>query len=413
MAYRLKHKVRYIPWHKMPKMNVSDEQFTEIFKSLDPKKRFTGFYTKRSSYEEGSWTTKRLGLNRNIYIRKNGRYLHYWSHIDNHKNYDGNKEKKKYLGRAAISTVNSMFEEKNNVTLKGAFGYSPIEVKLMCSPKQFYYTNDKYFNKELLSVSMADFTSHYPASAAGQLPDYRTAKTVQGTVKPTKEWPFALYIKSGHIAEYGVFDSHDWVNHKLFDRLFVFHDEYRGSTLVHKAQHPFLNPDEDETILMKASAYELGDIYAELYAKRKENEEFKNAMNKSIGYMATCVYSSFRLAHIRAFIIGRANAKMLKVVDEVGLKPIIQICVDGVAYIGSSTHGLENKTLGSLHQEFSGAKGIFRELNCYIIEQDDKIIKVKHACYNACEGGDIDNPTSLQDINKWYRTPFIEEEEDE
>ena len=174
-----------------------------------------------------------------------------------------------------------------------------------------------------MKCSSIDGCSQYPAHICGRLPDAHTAVRYEGTVKPNEEYPVAFYINSGHCAEYGVFDTHDWVNHRLFDRLFVFKDEYKGNILVHLAQKPLTNPNTDCTILCKRSKYHLGDIYQELYDKRKENEEFKNAMNKSIGYMATCTYKSYQLAHIRAIIIGRANAKMLKICDQVGIRSII------------------------------------------------------------------------------------------
>lgn len=414
MSKLIRNQIRYIPWHKQKSINLKQDDFELIYMSLDPNKKIKGeSYTIRSLFREnGSWIKIKRGHQYNLYIHENGEYTHFWTNFyDDSKNYQGVTENS---GKRAITTVKTLFEEETGTTLLKAFGYSPIEIKLMCSPKQFYYTNPKFMNpnEDISSVSMVDFTSHYPSCAAGQLPDYHTAITCEGTIEPTKEYPFALYVKSGHIAEYGRFDSHTWVKHALFDRLFVFQDEYKGNRLVHKAQHPFIKPENDVTILMKPSKYQLGNVYAKLYSKRKENEEFKNAMNKSIGYMATASYKTFKLAHIRAFIIARANAKMLKVADEINIRNIIQICVDGAAYIGSREQGVNEKALGLLHQEFRGAIGRFSQLNCYIIKKDNAIIKVKHGCYNACtDGSDIDHPTSLNDIKKWYKQSKIYEEE--
>lgn len=384
--------------------NKTKSEFDTLFRALDPKKRINE-YTKRVLYGEGSWAMIKKGKYCHLYMLKDGKYSHYWTNqFDDSKNYGTNR---KDLGKKAISTVKQLFEEYNHVTLKKAFGYSDIEIKLMCSPKQFYYTNNKLIdpNKDLNYVSMVDFTAHYPSSAMGKLPDWHTRVTYPGTIQPNEEYPFALYTKSGHIAEYQVFDSHDWVNHRLFQNLFVFKDEKDGGVIVHKAQHPTLDPDQDETILMKASSYSLGPVYEKLYEQRKDNEAFKFAMNGSIGYMATQSYTTFRLAHIRAFIIGRANAKMLAVADSIGLRNIIQICVDGAAYLGSHEQGVNYKALNTLHQEFTGATGRFRQFNCYIIKKDDKIIKVKHGAFDACnDGSDINNPTSLNDVNKWIKT---------
>lgn len=416
MAHRLKDIANNIEWHKRPRTNLKIDEFEKLYSSLSKLKKIDpkGF-VRRTSYDEGSWCIRIKGWTRHLFMKKNGEYLHFWSNRDDKKNYC---EVDTGTGKRAMQTVKNMFEDKYGVTLKKAFGYAPLEVKLMCSPKQFYFTSDehktnkKYVDKILQSLSMVDFTSHYPGSIDGDLPDWHTAKEFPGTVKPTEEYPFAFYMKSGHIAEYGVFDTHDWVGHELQNNLFVLKDEYKGNILVHNAQKYLTNPDSDCTILCKSSKYHLGDIYKELYARRKEDEEFKNAMNKSIGYMATAKYSTYKLAHIRAFVIGRANAKMLDIVNKIGLKKIVQICVDGALYIGSQTIGIDHKELGKPYQEFTGYKGIFRQLNCYIIaDHDDHIFKVKHSCYNTCEdGSDIDNPTCLEDIRKWIRTTPIEEE---
>lgn len=409
--HNLKKQISYIPWYRMPRENLVKKEFNDLYVSRDPKKRID-YYTKRVLYDEGSWAMTYNGYYCHLYTMEDGELLHYWTNvIDDNKNHGTHREHK---GRAAISTVERMFKEKTGVTLKKAFGYVDIEYKLMSSPKQLYYTNDKLMSEDvtITDLSMVDFTAHYPSSVGNRLPDAHTAIECPGTVAPTEEYPFAFYMKSGHLAEYGVFDTHDWVMNKLFDRLFVYQDDYKDKILVHKKQHPFLKPEEDTTILMKASQYSLGPVYEELYERRKEDEEFKNAMNRSIGYMATASYKSFKLAHIRAVIIARANAKMLEVIDKIGLRNIIQVCVDGAAYVGNKKIGIDYKAINTLHQEFTGAVGRFSQLNCYIVEKNGEIIKVKHGCFNGCsDGSDIDHPTSLDDIKKWRRTKYPFEEE--
>lgn len=407
--------VEDIGWNKRSKKNLKLNDFEDLLKSLDRAKRIKERHTMRSSYKDGSWFLRRKGFIREVFLKKDGEYLHFWSSYDNHKNYCDDHSN---TGRKAIQKVADMFYEKNKVTLKTAFGYSPREVSLICSPKQFYYTNKDYFDadKDWENISSADFTSHYPGCVEGDLPDWHTAKEVPGTVKPTKEYPFAFYIKSGHIAEYGVFDTHNWINSKFSFDLFYNSDVKENGNVIHYMQNYkkyLTNPDSDLTILCKSSKYHLDDIYGELFLHRKENEEYKNAMNKSIGYMATKSYKSYRLAHIRAIILGRANAKMLKIAEQLYLPSIVQICVDGIIYQGKSAKGINEKIFGTLHQEFTEATGRFRALNCYIIKKDGEIIKSKHASLNACDGdGDIDHPKSMDDIKLWYRTPFIGDQDD-
>ena len=174
MSGSFKHQIKYINWTKTLQYNLKQSEFNNLYKSLDPSKRID-IYTKRCLYEEGTWAKKVKGHKCCIYLKKDGEYIRYWTNkFDDNKNYENKHEK---TGKAAIQTVSRMFEELNGVTLRKAFGYSPIEVKLMCSPKQFYYTNDRLMNpyRDILSCSMVDFTAHYPSCASGQLPDYNTA----------------------------------------------------------------------------------------------------------------------------------------------------------------------------------------------------------------------------------------------
>ena len=413
MSRNLRRKLRsnlYLYWSKdaSVKERVDHDTMSDILNKLNPKLRFTTNYTKKSSYDDGSWYARIRGNLLTVYFKENEEYKLYTSDIkDNNKNGDEG-----HTGTKAIQQVDKMFFEKYGVNLKDAFGVCPLDVKLMCSPKQLYYTNSRFTTKQdsteksiyLSCVSSVDFSSHYPSNTRGKLPDYKTARMLNGTVKPTEEYPFAMYLKSGHLAEYGAFDTHDWVNHPLFENLFEFEDDYKGERLVQYAHKPLLNPNEDITILMKPSEYELGWLYEELYKKRNDDPIYKLAMNASIGRMACANYIDYRLAHIRAFVIARSNCKMLKEAEKIGLRSIVQLCVDGAIYLGSDIYGEDIKYLGNLHQEYTGVEARFRAMNQYIFKQDGKIIKSKHGGFNRCyDGSDIDNPTCLEDIDKWYK----------
>ena len=417
MSGILRRKLTFIDWRESAKwITLDQKEYDELRKSLDPSLRIEENYTKWSCMRTiGTWHIRQRGMVQYLYTRDSEGLKVYKTNI-----YDDHKNNGSGQGTKAIQTVAKMFLDKYGVKLTKAFGTCPLDVKLICSPKQLYYTNERLMNKKLNSVSSVDFSSHYPSNTAGKLPDYNTAVRMPGTVKPTEEYPFAIYVKSGHLAEYSVFDTHEWVNHQLYFNLFSFKDIYkmiRGKkTLVQYGHKPTLNPDEDETILMKASQYELGWLYEELYERRNEDEKYKLAMNASLGRMAFGDYRDYKLAHIRAFVIARANNKMLNLVDKIGIRNIIQLCVDGIQYIGSKVVGEDVKALGVLHQEQTGVQGKFRAMNQYILKDGDDIVKVKHGGFNACDDEtDIDNPEDIDDVDKWIRIlrSFEEELENE
>ena len=77
-------------------------------------------------------------------------------------------------------------------------------------------------------------------------------------MQPTEEYPFAFYA-SGHCAEYGVFDTHEWLGSPLFPYLF---------RLDQREDYAFnpLSDEEELTILMKASDYTMDSVWNYFYA---------------------------------------------------------------------------------------------------------------------------------------------------
>lgn len=105
----------------------------------------------------------------------------------------------------ALSNIKAKFKELTNKSFKQCFG--TVEGKLeRCVPKQLYWSKNEPY---LGNASSVDFSSHYPASLCGILPDSHTAIVKRGTVKPTAEYPFAFYVKSGHLAIYKELDTHN------------------------------------------------------------------------------------------------------------------------------------------------------------------------------------------------------------
>lgn len=134
-------------------------------------------------------------------------------------------------------------------------------------------------------------------------------------------------------------------------------------------------------------------------------------MNSTIGMMHTDKYTTYKYAHLVAIAIGRGNQKILNMADKIGYSNIIQICVDGIIYIGDKL-GVDYKGLGVFNQEFTNCQFKISKLNKYIAMKDGKCIKAKHGNCNENIIPDEDI-TSLDDQYKWIFINPLEGVEDE
>lgn len=406
----IERKIKFIYWTKESKLvHLTQQEFADKLNSLDS-----------MGYHRVPYTCNRevyLERNKNYSVKKNDDF--YVIYIREAKNYvryttdwfDSNKMGNE--GSAAAKLVRDKFEELTGSTYKKAFDTVSEEFK-RCVPKQFYYTNSKYLNKEMV-MSAIDASSHYPANICGRLPDAHTAITKKGTVKPTKEYPFAFYIKSGHCAEYEVFDTHDWLGHPQFG-INLFR---RG-----KEEYPLLhiNNNDDTTVLMKASEYELTDVYKYFYNIKQtyphDSSEYKDAkmvLNASIGYFHKHKYTTYKYAHLVAITIGRANQIMLNKANEIGSMFIVHMCVDGIIYLGTKQYGIDDKQMGKFHQEFLGCNTKVSKQNCYIAMKDGKVVKEAHGSFNRFNDGrhiTPENITSLDDQYNWVKVDPLKELKD-
>lgn len=301
----------------------------------------------------------------------------------------------------ALANIKSKFKELTNKTFKQCFG--TVEGNLeRCVPKQLYWSKSKPY---LGNVSSIDFSSHYPASLCGILPDSHSAIIKKGTVKPTAEYPFAFYIKSGHMAIYKELDTHNW----LFNQNLKLEDLFRLKTIKKPDNikvfddtfKQYIKPDEDETILMKASAYTLKDVYQHFYDLRKVDPNAKLALNASIGQMHRKIYNRDKYAHLAAIAIARANQKILDLLTKINFEDIIQIQVDGILYKGNQQYGIFDKYLGAPIQEVLNRPCRWERLGVYMIDLGDHM-KVKCQGYNATTIGIApEESTKFEDMDLW------------
>lgn len=299
-------------------------------------------------------------------------------------------------GRRANTIEQKLFKELNGVTERQAFGYSDPQLN-KCVPKQLYYINSRWIGKKITCAGKADYSSHYPASICGLMPDWSKHKRIEGTVDPSPEFPFVFYAKSGHLAEYRQFDTHEWREEDLSGDLF-------GNN------YSKINPDKDVSILCPPSRYTLDNTVNQLYNMKQRGEEIdgmpaKAVLNSSIGYkhLRGANNTRNRLYHLAAVCIARANQKMVDLYNQHS-KSILQIIVDGVIYMGSHTIGEDYKALGVLHQEVKDQSFIMRGVNQYMF-----IDRASGECTCCAHGGfDTDIFTDkLEDIKLWRRAKSV------
>lgn len=348
---------------------------------------------------ENTYNIDIKGYWKSLYCRENGFYKIYRCHtFDDTKNLElkaNKKTKTQGIGSKAISVENQLFKDLNGITPRKAFGYCDRELIGYCIPKQLYYINNKYLNKEVNHVSLVDFCSQFPANMKGKLPDWNTKKEFKGTVKPTEEYPFAFYINSRHCAEYKVFDTHNWLNHELNTSLFG-------------AYIQSVKPEDDITILCKASKYEYTSTIDKLFEYKQKKELIngvaaKDVLNSAIGFKHLKNKNSkrCRLDHLAAIAIARANQNILNLYDKYNkVAPILMIVVDSLIYKSAAQIGIPetSATLGSLKQECTDCQFKMIGTNQYMLMKNNKCVKYAHSGYNS----NI-KTEKFEDMNNWSR----------
>ena len=403
-------KLNYIYWQREArKITVTNEEFVKIYNQFTQngyKVSGKGVKTVRNNFKKNySFYAEKVGNFKTIYARVNNEYAMWCTNcFDNNKN----KRKENYTGSKAISLLVSRFAQRIQVEHRAfykAFGTTPREF-INCVPKQFSFLNPAYKNMVIENVSSIDACAHYPSNAMGALPDAHGAREFKGTIPPTKDLPFAFYLKSGHVAEYNKFDTHLWTNNYFAP--FLFRDLYK--TLA-------FPPEQDITILMPVSKYNLDLEWLYFYSQRKTDEDAKLVMNAAIGMLHTRRYENYRYAHLAAIILARANDKHLNKLHEIGEKNIIHVCVDGAMYKGSLKYGEDYKALNIYNQEFTGCTVGLKGPNSYIVKnKSGEIIKIKHGAYNLNKDGspiDESKIKDFSDMDNWAMIKPKELEEEE
>lgn len=389
----------YVNWKaeaKLTRITIEEaEEKVEYLKKFGNKARSK---TKRADWRDhNTWTLMKDGYWNSLCTKENGKFYRYtWNEADNEKNSKDYKPR----GAAAAHLINSKFQERTGLTLRGAFGYVEQDSWIRkCVPRPFYYKNKLYMNRVISEVSHADFSSNYPSNICGKLPDIRTAVEFVGEVEPTADYPFAFY-NNGHCAEYDRFDTRKYAD---FGEL--------TEILTVKNELPVYVGKIKKTILCKASEYELTEEYNHFYDLKqqctKDSPDYNNAklvLNASIGMFHAAEDSnrtSYRLHHLAAVCLGRANQLMLDTIAKIGPKNILQIVVDGIFYKDKDQIQLtEEKKLGKLVLEVHKADFKMIGINQLLMIKDGKVVKKSAAGFNNFA---VEKTTRFEDMKEWGR----------
>lgn len=317
---------------------------------------------------------------------------------DDEKN-DGSR----ITGGEAYKIVCGEFKRREGVSIGDAFGHVDPTFKKYVKPA-IIEINDRYAGQNVYGVYKADFSSAYPAASCGRLPDASTAIRLRGRVNPSPEYPFAFYA-SGHLAEYGVYNTTRWID-TFYGKYIKLRkgqkrkDEYDTKTVA-------LRAEDDETILMKSSDFELTNTMNALYNKRKNDEDIKTAMIAFFGYCQSLKFNKARYAHIVAVVYARHIQRMIdttKNLKKAGCVPLMW-ATDSIAWRGAPPDGLcaEQKTLGAFFIEYKNAILRYRACGVYALQdlKTREIFIVKHQGMKIPEGFNIEK---LSDIDKLTMT---------
>lgn len=278
-------------------------------------------------------------------------------------------------GAQAYRYVESIFEDiyGSRKSLFQAFSAKKYENEYRaikaCVPKPINWILDQAAGIEINHVWKADVSSAYPFEGTKKLPTLEGCKKLKGYGKPTKDFPFAFYTKSHHIAIYGELDTHKWSKYKKYYTLYEsqFND----------------NVTDEETILCRASDYSMKPVFDIIYQKKQKGSKIaKLGMNAFIGMCHK--NSNPRLSHIAACILARCCDRMLNITSKIEKENpnniVIFIGTDSIVWRGKkSSYATDDKYIGSFTYEYHDTKFFARGPKAYQIISDDGEIITKYA----------------------------------
>lgn len=205
----------------------------------------------------------------------------------------------------------------------------------------------------------ADVSSCFPAELSKSLPTLNGSMLVKGRQKPTKEFPFAFYLESHHLAILGEFHTKE-LRTRWYEAYYarIYND---------------LVPDEYETTLLcPACEYTFKNVMRELYDHRKQHAENKDIMNKTIGVFHYT--ANPRLAHVAAVVIARCIHSMNERADKLEAAgcTVYHIATDAIIWRDPKDSPISivctdpaQKDLGKFMLEEANVCFCVRSISCY------------------------------------------------
>lgn len=395
------------------KIKLSEAEFTQKYKELALAGyiKSTGTKTMIRDWPLGSMRLDERKFKLQLFVREFSGDLKWYYCSSSSPN---TSKPSKKVGSNAIKVLRDWLKFNELDSLQKIYGRACIHYK-NCVPKGFYYCDGLRNNIPLHHMNSIDACSQYPSGFIGKMPTTKGAQFHYGTVKPNKDYPFAFYINSGHVAIFGEFDTHDWLK-TPFANILCPKDDKINKDSPSVFHNYYLDYDKDITVLMKESeSNPLEDFFKEQFAIKEkygsDTEEYKQAklvLNSLIGCMHYKDYyynkTNFQFAHLVAVAIARGNNKILNKALEIGVDNIAMIVVDGIIYEGTKKYGEETKALGHFHQEVFDCDYQQKQMSCYMFHKDGKCLKFKHGCFNDDgDGNDIETPSDAIEMEYWRR----------
>lgn len=390
---------RYIYWAKeATKTRIDHEEYNRLSKFLKEhgKPMTSGYKTRRIEWCYDCVYRFDLEARRNnptIYMSKReGEEYHYYVYFTEMDNEKLGRENG--AGCSGWNTLDEAVRKRYKRGLAQIYGVLPVSGgNCWITPctkrvKQAIYYDKFFVNKKIKNVYKADLKSAFPSALCGRLPDAKTAKMEMGRLAPTEEYPFAFYINSGHVAEYGVFDTHDFLTNKWYKQ---FVEANRQNCI--KRNEEFINfediADKDEiTVLMRASNIEITEQVKKMFWVKENGDEkktrdwYKWMLNALIGFMRSEQYNvAHYQGHLAAVVYCRVANRMLRLtegLEKEGNLPIY-FAIDCIMWLGKKSSLTSTiPELGNFMEEINGGSGAICGQGQYYITEPDKPTIEKH-----------------------------------
>lgn len=398
---RLIHDFRYIHWHtEADKVRLNHDEYNEMSQLLkkeglsveSPYKTRRIEWCKDWAYRFDVESRVRQPAMYVSHKRENNtgyHYIIYYTELDEEK-----LERENGPGHRGWNTLNEFVEKRTGKGLVKIFGTLPVEnntcyiSRCVKSVKQLLWYNPIVLNKPLSNIYKGDIKSAFPSAFCGMLPNATSAVERRGRLLPTEEYPFAFYIKSGHMAEYNKYDTHDFLDNVWYKKSENAQRENalsRGETFITFADVR----DEDEiTVLMKPAEINITrDIGKMFWVKENGKDEktrkwYKAMLNALIGFMRSEQFCHQHYqGHLACVAYARTVAKMVSLAEELvkeGSTPIY-FATDCIMWVGKDSQTFSNTAgLGSFMEEANNAKVVICGMGQYWLEKDGEVISQKH-----------------------------------